>query len=274
MQLGILAALIAALFLAGPDLKNVIKQQQERVQSDPKGGSEHKKNLAILYYKDQEAEKAFETFLEALTDSRPQALPIFSDEEKQLYNEALGLYLDRKGQHAAAIREKFQPILKAHTDYVRLGFIVAASYANLELFPDFFDLFYQSYKMLPDHYLAFKGKAALHAQLFARGRTQEQKEKQTNLIIQNLVEAIERYPADTSLYQMLFTFAPQNKKSALVNTYLNKIIAENIIIARADAAFYVQQAVSTKQKDLAQQFLNKCLEWYPNSRTLQHLPVE
>ena len=125
-----------------------------------------KAKLALAYYRDQEDEKAFKTYLDAL-DLAPRLTPTAeSPEEKQLYDEALELYLQNTGPaaHDAAntIREKYSGILALHPDYYHLNFIVAAAFANLGMFDEFFDKFYRSYQYFPDSFMAYKTKAILN----------------------------------------------------------------------------------------------------------------
>lgn len=254
--------------------KEAIAVQESLInQSSLKDRSEQKLKLAKIYYQDQNLEKAFEVFLSALNDSIPldKPSPEMSTEENLLYTQALKLYLDQSENPqiiAFAIQKKYSSTIKSHPEYDLLGYIIAAAYANQEEFSDYFDRFYQSYQHYPSHYLAYKGKAALHAQLFARRRTIPEREKEQQLIVKNLEEAINKYPSDTSLYKMILVLAPDNQKKVLVNRYLNKIIDENIIISRADIVFYIQQAAAVQELSLAQRFLNKGREWYQNSRSL------
>lgn len=265
--------LAIAYTLAAMDLKEAIAKEQSLItQESSTSRSEHKKNLAILLYKDQNPEKAFEVFLEALNEEKTKSEPPVSEEEKRLYDEALKLYLDQNGEKlssvATTVCKKYGSSIALHPEYHQLGFILAASYANLERFPEYFERFYQSYQFFPKHYLAYKGKASLHAQLFARRRTLADRRQQQELIIQNLENAINQFPADTSLYKLTIVFAPDDQKKVLINRYLNKIIDENIIIPRIEIVFYVHHALAVSETHLAQRFVNKAREWYPNSRAL------
>jgi hypothetical protein len=42
-----------------------------------------------------------------------------------------------------------------------------------------------------------------------------------------------------------------------------------MMTARGDIAFYVQQAVSINEIELAQKFIDKATEWYQYSRTIK-----
>lgn len=91
--------------------------------------------LAIAYYKDQEQEKAFETFLDAL-EITPAALPVkLSEEESILYSQALKIYLDHAGltpdETAQEIVNKFGATYTKNPTLHHLEYILAVSYANL-----------------------------------------------------------------------------------------------------------------------------------------------
>lgn len=273
--LGVLVAALAA-FSACVNIKSEIIKEQEMIISSSGDISEHKNKLAVLYFNDQELEKAFDSYIEALQTAIIQPHKQVSAEEMELYKEALNIYLDssndRKSKEAATlIKRKYSPVISIHQDYHLLSFILAAAYANLEEFPKFFELFYESYRFFPDHYLAYKGKAAIHARLFALRRTGSERDKESNHVTENLIQAIKYNPNDITLYRMLFAFTQEDKKGDLVNTYLNIIINENIIIPRMDIEFFVNLAITTKQHELAKKFLCKCLLWYPQSRSIRKL---
>ncbi len=161
--------------------KEAIANEQKLIAQSPLAERGlHKQKLAKLFYKDQETEKAFEVFLEALSEAEVLPAQKITEEEQRLYTQALQAYLERSPstkplEQAKSIKQKYAPIIAAQPAYHHLGYIVAAAYANLEKFSEYFDLFYQSYRSLPEHYLAYKGKAALHAQLLARRRTVAEK---------------------------------------------------------------------------------------------------
>jgi len=222
--------------------------------------------LSILYLRDQEHEKAFKTFLESLTYTKPKSHATDEDDSRY-YLEALELYLDhRKSPYeiSQSILEKFE----RYPEYHLLGFIVAAAYANQGKFEKFFDRFYTSYTHYPDHYLSYKARAVLYIKLFERARTQQDRDVQRTKILENVSKAIERYPKDDSLYKLVMVYAPEDDKYQIVATYLNKIINQNIIVPRKDIAFYVQQAVAAKQIHAGYRFIDKAKEWYQYSRTI------
>lgn len=251
--------------------KEEIQVLSQKIKNTPtENASLLEKDLAVLYTQDQELEKAFDAFIASLKHVASPISYSVSPEEEKIYQEALALYLSMPDRNIAIkLLQDYGHVLKSHPEYHQLGFIIAAAYANLDQFTPFFKLFYPSYLALPTHYLAYKGKASLHAQLFARRHLPAEREIQRNAILENLTQAIQQFPRDPGLYRMLLTFAPNNTKIALLNSSMDKIIAENIILPRADILFYVEMALEAEQKELASRMINKGLEWYPESRALK-----
>lgn len=225
--------------------------------------------LAIAYYKDQEQEKAFRLFLDALASTPPPSSNYQpTPQEEELYHEALKIYLSHNSprSNAEELKKKYDLALKNHADYANFGFILCAAYANLGEFPQFFSSYYASYQKNPTHYLAYKSKAALHIKLMERSRSADDREKQKERILKNAKLAVEHYPQDTTLYKLILMFTKDGDRATVLGLYLRKIIDSNIVIPRSDVAFYVEQAVTTGQWGLAQQFINKAREWYAFSK--------
>lgn len=255
------------------DPKVVAVDYQTKInEATPAQRAELYKGLALAYYRDQNQEKAFQAYLQALDAVIPKESPAITDKERALYDEAMVIYLNPLGENpievSHQILKKYQPVMAIEANYFALGYIVAAAYANLEMFPEFFERFYISYCHLSQHYLAFKTRAVLHSKLFSRARTMEERELQRQGILDNLEQAIQYNPKDTSLYKMVLASARDEQKPQLLSTYLKKIIDENIITPRVDILFYVQQGVANNRSDLAQQFINKAREWYQYSRSV------
>jgi hypothetical protein len=254
--------------------KAAIASLQESLEKASQGQrSELQKQLAIVYFKDQNLEKAFAVFLEALKSAQSEAAASVSEEELTLYEKALKIYLDHHGpaearEGAQIILTEYSSTLKDHPDYFLLGYLIAVAEANLDRFDTFFSRFYHSYRYFPQHYMAYKTKTVLHTKLFARAQTPKEQEVQRLAILENASIALEKNPQDTALYKMMISFSPENNKHEAVITYLNKIIEGNIIIPRADIAFFIQQAIATQQIELAQRFVYKAREWYPQSRVI------
>lgn len=255
------------------EYKAAIAALLELLQTAPK--EQHaslQQQLARIYYKDQDREKAFQSFLKALESANIEPLPPITEEENTLYAQALTIYLEHHGaeapEGARKILHLYEGVIAAHPNYYLLGYLLSAAYANLDRFEEFFYQFYQSYCFFPQHYMAYKIKTILHSQLFMRAQTPAGQDLQRRAILDNANMAIQKNPHDATLYKMVINFALENQKEQSLVTCLNKIIDENMMIPRADIAFYVQQAVLYKQKELAQRFLNVEHQWFPKSRTL------
>ncbi|NGX43493.1 MAG: hypothetical protein K940chlam7_01791 [Chlamydiae bacterium] len=272
--------LLAALLLASPlteeqeQVKHAIERFQDKIErATPNEIALLKGKLAILLYRDQEQEKAFHIFLEALEEASPNQQLEPSREELQLYEEALHLYLEHglASAHSTAsqILQKYGPVLSQNDEYHLLRFIIAAACANQGNFEEFFDHFFTSYQLYPHHYIAHKTKSVLHIKLFERARTLQDREDQREKVISHVSEALERYPNDHALYKLIIAFSRDEDKPTRVRTYLNKIVENNIVIPRSEISFYVQQCVETEQKDVGMRFIKKTHEWYQYSRAVQ-----
>lgn len=231
-----------------------------------------KENMAIAYLKDQEQEKAFRLFLEALEEVPKKNPPGVTEEERILYSKALHIYLKPQQsprEIAQQILQEFAPILSEHPDFYQLGFLISAAYANLGQYERFFEFFYPAYQFYPNHFLAYKAKAILHIKLFEREHAGEEKELQRMQILANLTKSIQANPEDPSLYKMKLAFSLEKDKAAVLADDLNKILNNNMIIPRADVIYYVQQLSELKQNALAERLVNRAKEWYPHSRTIE-----
>lgn len=233
----------------------------------PEKKAEHFAAIAKSYYRDQEHEKAFRAYLEAL-DAAGETPHKMTDEEKEHFEKALVLFQDHSSlshrENDLKIVQNYGPIVEKHPEFHNLALVVSASVATLGVFDQFFDLFLPAYKANPHHYISYKTRALLHLKLYERANTIEERNIQKQKILDNIAFAIERYPKDTSLYKMMVGFGDEKQ----VAVALNKIIDNNIIIPRVDILFFVQQAVEVKQYQLAQRFIDKAHEWYSVSRLL------
>ncbi len=253
--------------------EQIAAYQQEILQASPDKQSCLKLQLAIAYLRDQEQEKAFQTFLSSL-EGAPLKYATSSAEEKALYEEALKTYLDQSNvsiaETAETILNKYGPVITAHPTYTSLKLIVAIAKANLSLFEAFFVDFYDAYQYHPDHHLSYKTKAILHIKLFERAKTQEEKEQHRAQILELVNKSMDRYPADRSLYKMAIAFAPDgaSRREAVVKL-IGRIIDQNIMIPRCDILFYVKQAVAVHQPELAQRLIDKAREWYQYSKAIE-----
>jgi len=231
-------------------------------------------SLAKANLQDQNHQEAIESFLKSLI---PQyGNESVSKEELSIYEEAFDFY--QKNYCAEDMVEvsneillKYKKIVDDHPNYFALNYLLAAAYANLGQMENYFDCFLRSYKHLPDHFLAYKGKAILHLKLFGQSADESYREIQRERICQNAMRALELYAGDKSLYRLVVTFASSKEKRPLLNSVLQKIIDQNIMVSREDALFYLEQALSLNEILIAKKFLGKAKQWYPQSRGLTKL---
>jgi tetratricopeptide (TPR) repeat protein len=256
------------------DYSDAVKYAKEWVTSaSPDKLGEAYKLLAESYYKDQEHEKAYTAFFQALAHTAPPQAPYkLLPEDEKMYKEGLAIYLEPSQRDPDAValqlRDLYGGIIRLHPDYLELGYLVAVSYANLGEMERFFELFYHSYQQLPDHYLSYKSQAILHVKLMERAKTPEDKEQQRVLVLQDLQLAKERFPMDTSIYRMQIAFANPEDREAILKRNLKEIIDQSIVIPRVDLSFYFDQLFAYREKELALELLTKARGWYPYSRTL------
>lgn len=226
--------------------------------------------LAEAHYLDQEHAKAFEAYINALSYAQKSNASPMGKEEALLYEEALKVYLDPTARDpvitSLKIRDLYAGIWRLHPEYAELGYLVAIAYANLGEYTDFFEIFYRSYKKIPDHYLSYKTQGILHLKLYDRGKTLEEKERERAFVLYFFNKAKELYPQDPSLYKMEIAFSLD--KERILETDLKEIIDKDIVIPRADLSFYIDQLFAYGKNELAAEFLAKARKWYPYSRTL------
>lgn len=231
-------------------------------------------NLARSYLSDQEEEKAFKTFLKALELEKTESYPM-ADEEAKLYDEAMKLYLNTRPEESEQISyqiiEKYGPILADHPDYRHLSYVVASSYANLKLYDPFFILFARAHQADPNHFLAYKALACIHIKLLERAKTEEDRNIERKLVIDNLEKAQKANPNDFNLYRMEILFSPIHNRNERIKRILNKILALPMIPSRSDALFFIELAYETKDKELANKMVDKALSSFPGSRVIQQL---
>lgn len=227
---------------------------------------ELEEQLALLYLKDQDQERAFEVFLHAL-DHRQERQPC---DKTPLYDEALALYFEGATEDPKAVAvkiiEKYGSIVKKQSQEFLVSYIVALAYANLDRYEEFFPLFYHAYQHCPDSFLADKTKAILHLKLMERRHTEQQRASERKAVVDNLQRALEKGPSDVTLYKMLILFSPVDQRQEQIRQCLNKIIDNNIIIPRSEILFYVKEALATDQQLLACRFLERAHQWYPKSK--------
>lgn len=253
------------------EFKKAIEIQHEKINhADAANKAEYHRELALLYLKDQDQEKAIIAFLEALSLKPNTPTPATTAPDEAEYKKAFAIYLDPTvdSPKATAINllKALKPVLDAKPDQYLLDYFMAIAYANLGRYEEFFVHFYRAYQFYPAHYLAFKTKAVMHIKLLERASEENQRGTQRQLVTENLMLALEQEPLDTSIYRLLISFSPKEKKREQVQLCLNKIINGNIMIPRSELMFYVMEAVDVSDRALAQRFIDRSKEWYPQSR--------
>lgn len=270
-------SLLAAILLQGlTDSDGDPKQAIAAIENHISNSKEAEKGIlearkAILLVRDQDFERAIQTFLKSLEGINSNSS--ITPNEQILYDKALAEYLEHGAstaqQAAQHILEKYQKTLDEHPDYHLIEFLVAASYANMGRFDQFFDHFYTAYLHHSDHYFAYKTKAVLHIKLLERARTDAERRAQRTEILKNIHLAMQRYPQDHSLYKLLIHFSDQEKLHETVTKVLQKIIEKNIVVPRSDIAYYVRKALDVGERGLAKTFVEKAQDWYKYSRALE-----
>lgn len=241
-------------------------------QVSPKDRGLTQKNWAIAYYKDQEQEKSFKAFLESLKEVPAVEAVNISPDEKLIYEQALKIYLEDAGydsdKTATKIISQFEPFFTKNPNFYHLSYLLAMSKANLGLYEQFFELFYNAYLHDPQHFLAYKAKAALYIKLFERAKTEEERQAARLQILSHARKAVAIEPYDTSLYRIILGFTQKDAKGQVLSTYLNSILEQNVVLSRIDIPYYVEIALAFHQYDLAQRLLDKAKQWYAFSRVI------
>lgn len=230
------------------------------------GDSSRLLKLAILYQRDQELEKALKTFitsLELLGNSKQSYAP--SKAELESYDEALKAYLYPKNGDLFSANEHivkcYGPLLEKNPNFFKLGYIVAAAQANLGNFLTHFELFYNSYKNLPNDYLAHKTLAILHIKLLEKMMPSENKNDRYSKIATHLNEAAKSDILDYSLYKLMILYSSEQDKHSMTAKALQAIVDKNISIPRTDLPFFIKHGFefcSLSQLEIFIAHLQKC----------------
>ena len=228
--------------------------------------------LALAHYRDQEDVEAFSTFLRALETVEVHTDGPISGDERDLVEEALALYLgsdlSSPREVAVALRQKYASVVAIHPEYRQLGFFVAAAYANLGIFDEFFERFYESYWDQPSCYMAQKTKGVLHLMLLDRLSDGNAKEEQRIAAANCFQQALKSDVRDAGLYKLQVRFSGPATRSQAVRSNLQRIVDGNIVVPRSDIGFFVKEAVDAGEYQLARLFLDRAREWYEYSRAV------
>jgi len=212
--------------------------------------------------------------LEALKSAK--TLPyLMSQEEGVVYDRGLKLYLENSSRSPTEVAHELettlQPCLKAHPEYAEVRFLLAAAFANLKKFEEFFYQFYKAYTKSPTCFMAYRTIAIINIKLFEKARTLQEKEARRQEAQKFLKLALDEDDKDPMLYKLLVLFAPKNEKKQLVKEIIERIIRTDVVIPRHEIALYVNAAVDINERGLAKQFLNKAATWYEYSRNIQEM---
>lgn len=219
----------------------------------------------------QHDEQAFTLFLQALEEPvTGGAVP--EEKELALYEEALARYLNPEGKRSAEVADEilstYQPIVANRPEYTLLNLLVATAYANKQDYETFFWELHRSYEQHPNHYLIDRTKAILNLRLMERARGVVERENYRKKVIEHLTNATKKYPADLTLTRMILSLGTPEEKEGVVRETLSRIVSKNIRLPRSDIFPYVKDAAAIHEFDLAQQLIDRALEWYRYSRSI------
>lgn len=250
---------------------DVFKKELNAARSARARGEIHFK-LASLFFQDQEVDKAFQHFLCALKALPLRSAPEMNSEEKNLYDQALADYLNGAGSDpvrvAKQMLEKYGDQAEGHRDWIHLNFLLSTAYANLGLYADFFERFYNGYGYLGETFLAYKTQGILYLRLSQRGSSAEERHANREEAFAYLSRALECNPIDSSLYKVLIFLAKDEKNDALVLNYLQKMVEQRAHISRGDIYIYVREAVALGELELGQQIIDLARGQYEFSRAI------
>lgn len=262
------------LFGATEALKERIAEKEAALRTVVSEGekSELFYQLSIAYYQDQEIEKAFGHFLEALKFSQKKRLPKWDKKEFVLYTQALDDYLAHAGhnpiEEANTLIERYGETANQNPHYLHLNFLIATAYANLGKYDCFFEKFFRGYPFLQETFLAYKTRGVLYLRLAQHSRFPEERRKLKQEAFQCLTTALQLGPKDASLYKILIGLAKDEGNNELILCYLQKVTGSKTMIPRSDIYFYVREAAALKEFDLGQKVIDQAKEHYDYSRAL------
>lgn len=226
--------------------------------------------LALAYEQDQDLEKAFQCFFQALQLCPKKEEAFLNPGEREIYEAAVKEYLDLQGIDPQGLAQKLMETYgeKTRPGYFHLNLLLGMASANLEDYRRFFTNFYESFPQLHDHFLAHKGLGILSLRLSQFAHTSFQKHAYKEGALQYLMAALERCPKDSNLYRLLITLAKEEKNEALHALLLQKIVENKVAIPRTDVYLHVRDAVALQEFHLAQEIIDLARSLYHYSRSL------
>ena len=258
-----------------PDaLKEALRMQQQALVGTR---SEEEKSqifyeLALLYYEDQEVDKAFAHFLEALKYLKKDVPAVMSDAESSLYLQAFDKYVNGSVsdpiQRSKELLKSCGEIADQNPDYLHLNFLIATAHANLGQYNLFFHKFYRGYPSLRESFLAYKTQGILYLRLSQHSSSFEERYAFKEEAFRHLTLALERNPCESGLYKILIFLAKDEKNDELVLAYLQRMVEYNTPISRSDIYLYVREAVILGEFELGQRMVDQARSLYGYSRAL------
>jgi tetratricopeptide (TPR) repeat protein len=273
MKWAILVFLLSSIMFASEDLKKIIVEKSRRLDMVlPQQKSKLYLELAVAYYKDQEIDRAFSHFLEALKLQAKAVAPGMEPGEPELYSKALEDYLLLSGTDpvaaAAELLRKYGENANQFPHFLHLNFLIATAYANLGNFEEFFERFYRGYPYLHDSFLAYKIQGVLILRLAHHGKTDEERRRYQEEAFRYLSLALDKNEKDPGLYKVLYFLAKEEKKKKLTRDYLEKIVENQVVLPRADIFFYVREAVALGAFETGQGIIDQAKKHYEFSRAI------
>ena len=220
---------------------------------------------ALELLNDQQEEKGFCEFFNALKDAPRTKNRSMSQKEETLFQEILPLYL------VGDCEEKVLQHLQKTPDNPALLFFLASCYANKREFEPFFYLFYSAYLVNPDCYLSFKMQGTLATLIAERAKTPEEKAAWKARAMDSFKNAFNEYEADLQLHKMMIYTANEGEKREVIQLIIGKIIEKNVQICRTELPFYVTHALRVQDSESAQRLIDKAKSWYEYSRIIDQL---
>lgn len=269
-----LAGSIFSASLSADEIKQRISHEIELLKktqtSEEKSGSLYR--LALAYSEDQEIERAFVSFLDALSNAPRLLCPPLCEDEKVIYEEALSDYLSQGAidpyKTAQNLIEKYSQEASLHPEYLHLNFLLSVSYANIGHFENFLKKFFYSYPYLSDHFLAYKTQGILFIRLSQIAKTHEEKDQQLAHAFDFLHKAWEKNPTDPSLYKMLVNLSKVKKEEANILRYLQMMVTKEVAIPRSDIYGMVKEAVELEEYELGQEMIDQAKRHFTVSKAI------
>lgn len=238
---------------------------------------EHVAFLAVeeakLLFADQQRSESQEVFLEALAALPSSLQPKVSDEEKKAFDSLFKSYeasvhSDEGARHFLI---EAQELLQKHPSFFSLEHYIAATYANLGQFIEFYDLFFHAFQRREKCFLSKKTIGVLHLRLFEASTSEERREIHRREATRYLREAFAIEPHDSTLVMKLAFILPPNEKIVVLKSVIASLLTVSDPISRSDCFFLIQQAMEVGELNGARQLIEKARSWYQYSRALDEL---